>query len=133
MSMKFSDFDVDQSKCDDGVEVPLGSGTTIRVGRWQGPKHQEAIQLRGAPYFAASGGSRLPKDVSEKVSIESMADAVLIGWDGFSDEDGKPLPYSREEAIRVLTRYPEFRNEVVAAANNRSNFKAQATAVAAGN
>jgi hypothetical protein len=40
--------------------------------------------------------------IGRKVTIHALADAVLLDWKNLEEEEGKPLPYSRENAIKVL-------------------------------
>jgi hypothetical protein len=45
---------------------------------------------------------RFTVEMREKVVRRVMAERVLIGWDGLEADDGTPIPYSADEAERLL-------------------------------
>jgi hypothetical protein len=55
------------------------------------------------------------------MTVEVMADAVLLGWEGVKNGD-VDYPYSRANAVALLSTAMEFRNWVESQAMNLANF-----------
>ena len=51
-----------------------------------------------------------------------MAKCILLDWKGLQ-EDGKDLPYSYDNAVRILTEYRDLRDYVSDIANEIETFK----------
>jgi hypothetical protein len=41
-------------------------------------------------------------DTGEGISDQSIADEVLVGWDGIVDGDGEPVPFSKGSKAQLL-------------------------------
>ena len=42
------------------------------------------------------------EDTGEGISDQSIADEVLVGWDGIVDGDGEPVPFSKGSKAQLL-------------------------------
>lgn len=42
------------------------------------------------------------EDLENGISDQSIADEVLVGWDGIVDGDGEPVPYSKTTKAQLL-------------------------------
>jgi hypothetical protein len=64
-------------------------------------------------------GGRLDPDEQDRIISSCLLSACLLDWDGLEDDDGKPLPYSKAMAQKLLTepQYRRFRDSVVWAAS----------------
>ena len=64
---------------------------------------------------------------SARVMMEDvMAETLLLGWEGIT-QDGKPVPYSREQA-RTYLRIKDFRKKIAGFSDNFEAFRAKAEA-----
>lgn len=63
----------------------------------------------------------LSLDEAEDLAIESAA-VRLMGWEGLA-EGGKDLPYSKENALRILREYPFIREAVLKESDEILNFR----------
>lgn len=74
---------------------------------------------------------KLQKDaeVMHKVSIEGMADGIVIDWEGFT-ENGVDLPCTRENRLK-LCAIESFRTFVASEAQDIANFQREEVAAAA--
>jgi hypothetical protein len=72
-------------------------------------------------------GEPLSDDEMAKLNGELAVEHLLLGWEGFVDDDDKDLPYSEDMALEVLTdeAYRVVRNSVYFAATKvgRSEIK----------
>jgi len=70
-------------------------------------------------------GDEIPAEQLEPIIAQCLAEAVLIDWKGFTEDD-KELPYSKEKATEYLGFF-EFRAEIMEEARKLSNFREDAT------
>jgi hypothetical protein len=61
--------------------------------------------------------------LSDKIMIEVLSETILLGWEGIDDEDGKPMPYSKENAVKLLG-LKDFRKVIMELAGDDAEFKA---------
>jgi hypothetical protein len=65
---------------------------------------------------------------------DAIAEHILLGWDGLTEEDEiTPIPFSKKRARALLDEYPEFYRLVNEFANDLEHYRAEAREVAAGN
>jgi hypothetical protein len=61
--------------------------------------------------------------LSDKIMIDVLSETILLGWEGIDDEDGKPMPYSKENAVKLLG-LKDFRKVIMELAGDDAEFKA---------
>jgi hypothetical protein len=61
------------------------------------------------------------KDRSDKIMVEVMSKSILLGWTGNVKFRGEQLPYSVENAVKLL-QVKDFRNWVNAKADDFKNY-----------
>lgn len=78
----------------------------------------QATLARAIPRARRFGGRIDPAD-SDKIMARCLLDCCLIDWDGVEDADGKPVPYSKEQAAELLLKpeWKAFREAVAWAAS----------------
>lgn len=116
----------------EGVWVDLGEGASVKVARAGNKENRAAIKRLIAPHKVALRNDKLPDDIMEKIAIEAMATTILLDWKGIA-EDGKPVPYSRDNAVRLLTVYKDFRDQISSLSGEMALFQAEAEAAAVKN
>ncbi len=122
----YETFSTDLAAETDGVWIPFGEGTRVKVRRFQSKPVQMVQQRLQKPYAGlVRGGQSLPDDIAEKITIRLIAEAVIVDWEGVTDREGNILPNTTEAKVQVLTDLPDFRNAVASAAMEREVFKAQ--------
>lgn len=127
------EFATDTIAENEGVWEEIGDGAKVLVARVGNKKWESAMERLRKPHLKKlRRRGRLSDDVAEKITIEAMADAVLLDWEGI-EEDGEEIAYSKESATRFLTDYPEFRNMVYAIAADAELFRQELLEDAAGN
>lgn len=121
--MKLSDMKVDVAKVEQGGwvdNIPELEGLRLKV-RGSGNKDYRKLMGRlvdATPRKQRFGG-RLDPVAQDRITSICLRDACLLDWEGLEDEDGKPLPYSKEAADKFLTdpEYAKFREGVIWAAS----------------
>lgn len=120
--MKLNDVKVDSVLIEEGAWIPEISecpGLKLKV-RGQGNKDWRKLQtklLDAVPRKKRVG--RLDYDEGERITNTLLLNCCLLDWDGLSDDDGNPLPYSREMADKLLNDpdYRKFRDAVLTASS----------------
>lgn len=127
-------FGTDPTKSVEGVWHEVGKGVRVKVARLSNPK---AVAMRDRllkPYAKLSRKGKLPDDVIEDVARKVMAEHVLVDWEGI-ELDGEPLPYSKENVIKVLAdeSLADFYDFVAELANDADSYREELDEAAAGN
>ena len=117
----------------DGVWVDLGDGGSVKVARAGNKANRKLLKRLVGPHKAALRSDRLPDDVLEKLTIECMARTILLDWRGIEEDDGKNVEYSVENAIRLLTAYKDFRDQIAASSADLALYQDAAEEAAAKN
>ena len=129
--MKLSKFTTDKQREDEGVEVNLGregdgAELILKVGRWGNSRARVMLErLTSAPaYQRAMRMNTLTEAESVNVIASVLAECCLFGWQGLEDDNGKPIPYSKEKAKELLATVPDFRRLVYECCNDLTLFRA---------
>lgn len=108
----------------EGVWVDLGDGAQILVARAGNKENRELIKRLIAPHKVQLRHNKLPDEVLTKLTIEAMSTTILLDWKGI-EENGKTVAYNRDNAIRLLTDYKDFRDQVSGFSNEMELFQAE--------
>jgi hypothetical protein len=112
---------------DEGSWVKLGDAD-IKIARIGSPRYQSAVARRLKPHRESLELGVMSEAEAQKIEHELLADFILLDWKGV-DLDGKPLPYSRENALQAL-KIEVFCAWVKDQARDLENFRAKETAEA---
>lgn len=125
------EFKTDIGKEVEGVEVDIG-GATLRLARTGTSAYNKLVnKLFTANKRVLDLKNEAADATSDKLMAEVLAKTVLKGWSGI-EEAGQPLPYSIENAQRLLL-IKDFRALVLEKANDMTLYKAAVDEDIAGN
>ena len=122
----------DPVKEDDGVWVSLDPTTRIKIARMYNPAFSRYLnELKSE---ASRAKRNMDEDARGDILARAMARHILVGWEGLTD-DGEEFPDSEENALQLLNDITlrDFREVVLAEANNYANFALQAEEEERGN
>lgn len=109
----------------EGVWITIDATTKIKVARAGNQAYfntlQDLVKKAGFSQFQISKG-KIPNEVMADIVLQAIGKAVLVDWEGVEDE-GKVVKYSNDAAYKILKEYPDFADDVMAIANNVSNFQ----------
>lgn len=106
----------------DGVWEDFGGGTTVLIARIGNENYQKVFRRISKPYQNAIRRGTLGNDKAEDLLIQAMADCIVLDWKGLKEDD-KPVKFSKEECVRVLKEYKDFRDHVSELANSMEIFR----------
>lgn len=106
-----------------GIWIDYGEYGRFRIARSGGENRafRNLVQQRLRPYRAGINMGTIGDDVIESVMRECFAEAIVLDWE-IVDEDGKPIPFSREKCIDVFKEYPDLFADIVQQSQLVVNF-----------
>ena len=117
-------FTTDEKLEAEGKWFPLSKTAKVEVARSGNDKYMSVLrQKMKEAQIDLSAGEEAEK-LAEDVLIDVMAETLLLGWEGIT-QDGKPVPYSREQA-RTYLRIKDFRKKIAGFSDNFEAFRAKA-------
>lgn len=115
-------FGTDAKKEQEGVWYDIADDLKMKIARIGNPNYQKRLQILSKPYRRAMRRGTLSDEVAEKLLIQCMAETIVLDWEGV-EENGKEIPYSKEAAIDILTKYPELKSYIYDIANELEGFQ----------
>ncbi len=116
------EFGTNVKKEVEGVWCDFGEGCECLIARTGNPENRKAFEKIARPHRKRVRRGTLSDEVAEKISIQVTAESILLDWKGI-EEDGKPVKYSAKNAIKLLTAYRDFREQVNEFADDMNMFK----------
>ncbi|MCM1497281.1 MAG: hypothetical protein NC124_02330 [Clostridium sp.] len=115
-------FETDTKKEESGAPVKFGAATLYIAS--SSSQTNKKFAKRAAEFAERNSRLRYVDD-KEKVNQakEIYAECVLVGWENVTGKDGKELPYSKENALKLFNDLPRLYEEVVTIASDIKTFK----------
>jgi hypothetical protein len=125
-------FGTDSTKEQEGVWYDIAEGLRMKIARIGNPNYQKRFQALSKPYRRSIRRGTLSDEVAEKLLVQCLSETIVLNWEGV-EENGVEIPYSKDNAIMILTKYPELRNYVNDIANELEGFQEESNEEAAEN
>lgn len=126
----YNQFATDKSKEVEGVDVTFpanedGSTPTFKIARMgkSNKRYTKAVERASRPYRRQIELKTLDEATSEKLMLEVFVETILLGWANIQGRDGKPLPFNRANAIKLMEDLPDLYSELVEEASKASRFR----------
>lgn len=131
----YGSFKTDEKMEREGVWLDLGSAGKFKLARAGGANREYEKKLSAAskPHRRAIETGTIDPKVSISLLADVFADTVVLGWEGVTGEDGKPLSFTVENCRKLLNDLPELFVELQQASAKAANFRREALEIAAGN
>ena len=105
------EYSTDETKETDGVWETIGEGCRIKVARANNTNYNKWFTRLTKPFKQQLRRDTMPEKKSEEILIKLMAKTILLDWEGMFEGEVE-LEYSEANAIRLLTDYKDFRQQV---------------------
>lgn len=137
----YETFESDPTAEQEGVVLEygtnaLGEPIQIRIRRAGGSNQRFAkvFETKTKPFrrLMETPGA-LDQKTSDRVMREVYADAVVVGMSGVHDREGNPMPYTRENVIKLFTDLPDLFRDVVKQSQNEALYRKEVRELEAGN
>lgn len=120
----FADFALNDASENEGVYVAYRDDVEFLVARTNNRNFKKRIShLVKKNQRLIDSGTAAAEAKSTEIMIEVMASTILLGWKGSLTVKGVPLPYSLENAKKLLG-IPLFREWVGKQAEDIQSYKA---------
>lgn len=123
------EFGTDKTLENEGVWQDIGDGARVLVARINNKAYSDELKRLSVPHKIAIRNDRLSDEVWLQILIEVTAKTLLLGWSGI-EYDGKPLPYSTDNSMKILTEFKDFRDSISGLATSMELFKQNEKAAA---
>lgn len=121
----YDKFKTNKKAEQEGITLDYGDGQTIKIARAGGSnvRFEKAVQAKMRKFGLQAKHDLLDPDQMRSIFREVVAETVVLGWTGFTDEQGDELPFSRENAIKVFTDLPDLFDDVLEQSRKAALFK----------
>lgn len=130
MSNFLSRYSTDSTLETEGVWVDFGDGIQVKVTR---ENTDEAQKYRQKILHKYRTHRKIPDEVLTDLATKVLAHVLVKDWKGITDEKGKDLPYTPENAYKIFSEFKDFREDVSTASQEREFFKQEEIAAQAKN
>lgn len=133
---KFSErYKTNRSAEEDGIWVDFGDGIKVKIRRMNSQHSKDTRQVLEKPYAAAFRGREMPQSLQEELMNKQLAQSIVVEWEGVEDptKEGKMLPFSQENVLRICAEVKDFRDDILTAAMERATFQTQILKESEGN
>lgn len=141
--MRLTSLKIDAARAERGdwvSGIPSMGDLRVKVRGFGNTDYQAAIareqsKVSREDRLDGRAGGRIKPAVLDAIMSRCMAEAILIDWDGLTDDEGAPITYSRERAAAFLTdpNLLPFRDAVAWAANAVNEVEVDRVEGAVGN
>jgi hypothetical protein len=117
-------YSTEKSMEEAGAWVDFGDGIRVRVRSDQSMQVRNLRNKLMLKFRHALMRSGMPPAIEDQVNIE-LCTAVVVAWDGITDENEQPIPYSVENVRKVVTDLWELRRDILLASSMSETFRKQ--------
>jgi len=121
----YSEFGTNKSK-EEGIKVEPMPGIFFTIKRTGGSNkaYSEQATKRLRPYVQKfNKGSSIPLDIIQDINIQLFVEYALTSWENVTDRQGNQLPFTKENAVKLLQELPELYSFLSEEGSNLDNFK----------
>jgi hypothetical protein len=125
-------YSTDRKLEEEGVWVDYGDGLKVQVRRLNSKHSRETRRKLEKPYTAQFRNRDMPESLQEELLNKQVSQSVVVNWEGVEDpsapepkegEQPKMLPYSQENVLRMVTEFPDFRDDILTASMSQATFQ----------
>jgi len=116
-------YRTDKNAEKDGQWVEWAEGTKLKIARLGNSAYQNRFQALMKPHRHLRDRGLLPDEIQSEILNACIAETILVDWEGVEYE-GSVLPYSTENAHKLISEFKDFREDVLTIAGEYSTFRA---------
>lgn len=125
MTSPYKQFGTDKDlEAGKGVTLQY-DGFSITIHRAGGANKKFGLTLaeKMRPHRQRFERGNLDNDTSQRILVETYAEAVVIGWKDVVGADGKKMAYNTANVVKLFTDLPDLFDDVKLQANAVSVFR----------
>jgi len=131
----YDTFETDDAKEKSGIWLEFGIDTRICIARAGGANSRFAkvLEAKSRPYRRLIEQNALDPKVADKMLVDTLAETVVLGWEGVRDREGVDIAFSVANVKALFTELPDLFVAIRESAMQASNFRRQDIEDDAGN
>lgn len=136
----YAQFQTDPDMEKTGIELVfrMGNGipdVKIQIARAGGgnTRYNKVLEFKTKPYRRQIQTETISDADYQAIMREVYAETVILRWEGVTDREGNPLPFSKENVVQVLKDLPDLFTDIQQQANKVALFRKANLDDAAGN
>lgn len=104
-----------------------GKDIMIRVARAGAGNdaYVKRMEAKVKPYRRQIQNETIERALLTGILREVFAETVVLGWDGVEDENGKDMPFSKDNCVKLFTDLPDLFEDVQEQAQKAALFRAE--------
>ena len=108
-----------------GVWIDYGKSTSIKIARAGGANkaYQAALLKLSNEYKHQIQSEVLGEEVAGTLMLEVFVDTIILDWEGIKDKNGEEMPFTKENARKLLTDLPDLFIDLRQMAGNITLFR----------
>lgn len=116
----YAKYGSDSKKETNGVPfyVDKDSDTYILVARWS---YRNVEHTKAQAELTLNAGSHSEQELDE-MRTELFVNHLIKGWNNIFDMDGNEIPYTKENALKLMADLPDLVNELIGFSLKRENY-----------
>lgn len=100
-----------------------GFSITIHRAGGANKKFASVLDQKMKPYRQRLERGLLDNETSNQILLETYAEAVIVGWKDVKDANGKKIPFSVENVVKLFTDLPDLFEDVKQQSNRATIFR----------
>ena len=119
-------FGTDSSMEQSGIWLEYGEFGRFLVARAGGSNSRftKSMERLSRPHRRQIQNETLDESIANELLLKAFAESVILRWEGITDSDGKDLPFTRDNVIKLFKDLPDLFIDIREQAAKAANFQA---------
>lgn len=111
----YKQFKTNKAAEEEGIIVKFqanddGTIPSFKIGRTSqsNVKWLKTFEAKTRPYKKDIAAKAMSEEEAHKLNVDIFVSAILQGWENIQDEKGKNIPFTAENATKLLNDLPEL-------------------------
>lgn len=130
-------YKTDKDLEENGVWVDFGDGIQVKIRRANSKASRDCRAKLEKPYAGQFRNREMPQSLQDEILIKQLSQSIILDWKGVpdpTDEKGeRMLPCNEENIVKMMTQFPDFREDILTAAVAQATFQRELMKAAEGN
>jgi len=128
-------FGTDKEMERSGIWLDYGKFGSFLIARAGGSndRFQKAMERLSRPHRKQIANETLDDDIANDLLLKAFAEAVVLSWKGIKDKDGREMPFTRDNVIKLFKDLPDLFVDVREQAQKSANYRSEEVETDLGN